>query len=118
MAAGPDTCASRPSRTAEGLVLTEEGRGIVPLAEQMEDGALAMERRLAGQAQTLSGTLRISSADWFGAYVLPPVIAEYSRTYPNVDVEILTGTRLMTRRSGLGHPRPSRTESSGRNAFL
>lgn len=81
-------------RTADGLVLTEEGSGIVSLAEQMEEGALAMERRLAGQEQDLTGSLRISSADWFGAYVLPPILSEYSKVYPNVDVEVLTGTRL------------------------
>nr|WP_206118087.1 LysR family transcriptional regulator [Rhizobium laguerreae] len=81
-------------RTADGLVLTEEGHGIIALAEQMEEGALAMERRLAGQEQDLKGNLRISSADWFGAYVLPPILADFSKAYPNVDVEILTGTRL------------------------
>ncbi len=83
-------------RTADGLVLTEEGNGIVSLAEQMEEGALAMERRLAGQEQNLHGCLRISSADWFGAYVLPPIIAEFTAAYPRVDVEILTGTRLFS----------------------
>lgn len=81
-------------RTADGLVLTEEGHGIITLAEQMEEGALALERRLAGQEQNLKGNLRISSADWFGAYVLPPIVADFSKAYPNVDVEILTGTRL------------------------
>ncbi len=81
-------------RTADGLVLTEEGAAVLSLAEQMEEGALAMERRLAGQEQKLQGSLRISSADWFGAYVLPPIIADYARAYPHVDVEILTGTRL------------------------
>lgn len=34
------------------------------------------------------------SADWFGAYLLPPVIADYAKNYPHVDVEVLTGTRL------------------------
>ncbi|RFU44994.1 LysR family transcriptional regulator [Paraburkholderia sp. DHOC27] len=81
-------------RTADGFVLTEEGSAILPLAEQMEESALGMERRLAGEQQNLAGTLRVSSADWFGAYVLPPVIAEYSRTYPLVQIEVLTGTRL------------------------
>lgn len=83
-------------RTADGLVLTEEGNGVVALAEQMEEGALAIERRLAGQEQSLRGCLRISSADWFGAYVLPPIIAEFTKAYPSVDVEILTGTRLFS----------------------
>lgn len=81
-------------RTADGFVLTEEGDGIVALAEQMEEGALTMQRRLDGREQTLKGSLRIASADWFGAYFLPPIIADYTKTYPEVDVEVLTGTRL------------------------
>lgn len=81
-------------RTADGFVLTGEGTAILPLAEQMEESALTMERRLTGEQQKLEGTLKVSSADWFGAYVLPPVIADYSRAYPLVDIEILTGTRL------------------------
>lgn len=83
-------------RTADGFILTEEGGAIVALAEQMEEGALAMERRLAGQEQNLRGSLRIASADWFGAYVLPPILADYTNAYPGVDVEILTGTRLFS----------------------
>lgn len=83
-------------RTADGLVLTEEGSAIIALAEQMEEGALALERRLAGQEQALRGALRIASADWFGAYVLPPIVADYTSAYPGVDVEILTGTRLFS----------------------
>ncbi|MGU3779929.1 LysR family transcriptional regulator [Burkholderia metallica] len=81
-------------RTADGFVLTEEGTAILPLAEQMEESALTMERRLTGEQRKLEGTLKVSSADWFGAYVLPPVIAEYSREYPLVEIEVLTGTRL------------------------
>lgn len=83
-------------RTADGFVPTEEGNAVIALAEQMEDGALAIERRLAGQEQALQGTLRISSADWFGAYVLPPIIDDYAKAYPDVDLEILTGTRLFS----------------------
>lgn len=91
-----DTGQTLFQRTADGFILTEEGSAIVALAEQMEEGALAMERRLAGQEKNLRGTLRISSADWFGAYVLPPIIADFTSAYPGVDVEILTGTRLFS----------------------
>ncbi|USI74646.1 LysR family transcriptional regulator [Sphingomonas morindae] len=83
-------------RTAEGLVPTEEGASIVALAEQMEESALAMARRLAGQAQDFHGTLRISSADWFSAYMLPPVLADYAQAHPRVEIEVLTGTRLFS----------------------
>ncbi|MFT0858596.1 LysR family transcriptional regulator [Ancylobacter sp. G4_0304] len=83
-------------RTVDGFILTEEGHAVIALAEQMEEGALAIERRLAGREQDLQGTLRISCADWFGAYVLPPIIDDYAKAYPNVDLEILTGTRLFS----------------------
>ena len=81
-------------RTAEGFILTEEGGAVLSHAERMEEHAVAMERRLAGDKQSLEGTLKISSADWFGAYVLPPVIVDYARLYPQVEIELLTGTRL------------------------
>lgn len=55
-----------------------------------------MERRLAADEQKLEGTLRISSSDWFGVWVLPPVMAEFSKAHPEVDIEVLTGTRLFS----------------------
>ena len=83
-------------RTSNGYVLTEDGAAVLTMAEHMEEAALAMERRLAGDVQKLEGTLRISSPDWFGAWVLPPVMAKFSRTHPDVDIEVLTGTRLFS----------------------
>lgn len=83
-------------RTSDGYVLTEEGSTVLSIAEHMEENALAIQRRLAGDVQKLEGTLRISSPDWFGAWVLPPVVADFARMYPHVDMEILTGTRLFS----------------------
>jgi DNA-binding transcriptional LysR family regulator len=81
-------------RTAEGFVLTDEGRSIFTLAEQMEENALALERRLAAGDRNLSGMVRLACADWFGGYVLPPVLAEFGEKYPAVEVEVLTSSRL------------------------
>ena len=86
-------------RTAEGFVLTEDGASIVSLAEQIEEATLGMERRLAGADGALEGTLRIASSDWFGAWMLPPVIAEFSKRHPGVTVELRTEARL----SSLAH---------------
>lgn len=83
-------------RTIDGFVLTEEGASVITIAEQMEESSLAMERRPAGEMQRLEGTLRVSSADWFGAWVLPPVVEAFSKTYPHVDIELLTGARLFS----------------------
>lgn len=81
-------------RTRDGFVLTDEGHAILPHAERIEEQAVALERKLAGQAARLDGHLCISSSDWFGAHVLSPLIAAFRREHPGVSVELITDTRL------------------------
>lgn len=82
-------------RTRDGLVLTDAGDGVLALAESMENSALAMERRLAGNHDRLEGMLRISSAEWFAGYVLAPVLAELTRRHPAVVPEVIASYRLL-----------------------
>lgn len=82
-------------RTADGLVLTDAGDTVLTLAESMENSALAMERRLAGNHDRLEGILRISSAEWFAGYVLAPVLAELTRRHPAVVPEVIASHRLL-----------------------
>lgn len=81
-------------RTKDGLVLTDAGDALLNLAESMEDSALGIERRLAGNHERLEGILRISSAEWFAGYVLAPVLAELTRRHPAVVPELIAGYRL------------------------
>jgi DNA-binding transcriptional LysR family regulator len=81
-------------RTADGFVLTDEGNAVLGHAERIEEEAFAFERRLAGNETQLEGALRISSSDWFGTYMLAPVLAEFGRLHPKVCVELLTDARL------------------------
>lgn len=82
-------------RTSEGLVLTDAGDGVMKLAEAMENSALAMERRLAGNHDRLEGILRISSAEWFANYVLAPVLTELTRRHPAIVPEVIASYRLL-----------------------
>jgi len=82
-------------RTKEGLVLTDAGDGVLALAESMENAALSMERRMAGNHERLEGILRISSADWFAGYVLAPVLAELGRRHPAVVPEVIASYRIL-----------------------
>jgi len=82
-------------RTTDGLVLTDAGDAVLALAESMENSALSLERRLAGNHERLEGVLRISSADWFAGYVLAPVLAELVRRYPAVVPEVIASYRLL-----------------------
>jgi DNA-binding transcriptional LysR family regulator len=87
-------------RTKDGFVLTDEGAAVLNHAERMEEEALAFQRQLTGQEQQLDGMLRITSSDWFAEYMLTPVIADFSKNYPHVVVELLTDSRFfsLTRR--------------------
>jgi DNA-binding transcriptional LysR family regulator len=81
-------------RTADGFVLTDEGNAVFGHAERMEDEALGFERRLKGNETELEGMLRLSSSDWFGTFILAPILAEFGRLHPGVCVELLTDARL------------------------
>src|ERR1700722_8598390 len=81
-------------RTADGFVLTDEGNAVLGHAERMEEEALAFQRRLAGADARLEGMLRLSCSDWFGAYMLAPVLAEFGERHPKVCVELLSDPRL------------------------
>ena len=69
-------------------------RAVLGHAERMEEEALGFQRQLAGSEAQLEGLLRLSSSDWFGALLLPPVLAEFSGRHPRVCVELLTDARL------------------------
>lgn len=82
-------------RTKDGLVLTDAGDALLTLARSMEESALSMERRLAGNQPQLEGILRISSADWFAAHVLAPSLVELVRLHPAVVPEVIASYRLL-----------------------
>lgn len=81
-------------RTGDGFVLTGEGASVLGHAERIEEEVLAFQRRLAGSEAELEGLLRLSSSDWFGTFMLAPVLAEFSRRHPRVCLELLTDARL------------------------
>ena len=81
-------------RTGEGLVLTDEGTMLLEHAERMEAEAISLERQLVAKNPDFEGLLRIASSDWFGAHILAPVIADFLKVHPSVEVELLTDARL------------------------
>ena len=83
-------------RTTAGFTLTDEGAALLPRAERMEEEALAIERQISGQAHHLEGVLRITSIEWFGGYVLSPVLTEFAALHPRVIIELLTDQRFLS----------------------
>lgn len=83
-------------RTTGGFTLTDEGAALLPRAERMEEEALAIQRQLSGQSHHLEGVLRITSIEWFGGYVLSPVLAEFAALHPGVTIELVTDQRFLS----------------------
>lgn len=77
-------------RKPSGLELTDTGRQILDHAARMEDAALAAQRIATGSNAGISGTIRLTSAEWLGARVLSPLLAEFCTLHPETSVEIVT----------------------------
>ena len=87
-------------RANSGYVLTGPGESIVKLAEAIEEQAIAIERRIAGEDRRPEGRVRISAAEGLSTYWLAPILPELKRRFPNIDIELLVGSAAldMTRR--------------------
>ena len=83
-------------RTTAGFTLTDEGAALLPRAERMEEEALAIERQISGQAHHLEGVLRITSIEWFGGFVLGPLLAVFAALHPRITIELLTEQRFLS----------------------
>src|SRR5207302_518954 len=56
-------------RLPEGLRLNAAGDALMPVAEELESAALALERRRAAASPALSGTVRVSVGEWGGGFL-------------------------------------------------
>ncbi len=82
-------------RVGTRLVLNDTGRGLLPQARAVLDGAAGIEREfgLGVDSDTLGAPpslLRVGASTTIGNYLLPTLVAEWQRTRPraHVDVEI------------------------------
>lgn len=82
-------------RTTRQLQLTETGkdyyRRCAPLIQDLENANNAM----TSHAEEISGTLRITAPEDYGKYILVPLIDEFIKKHPKVNIEvILSGAYL------------------------
>lgn len=77
-------------RDGRRLVLTPAGNTLLPYAERLL--ALADEARDAVREDTPRGRLRLGTMESTAASRLPTVLARYHHAWPDVSLELLTGT--------------------------
>ena len=76
-------------RAQTGFVLTDEGRDLIDRAEQIEDAAISFEHR-AEQTDSVSGRVRLATAENLANFILIPALGTLREKHPNLVVEMLT----------------------------
>ncbi|TFC75015.1 LysR family transcriptional regulator [Cryobacterium sp. TMS1-20-1] len=88
-------------RSPHGWELTELGRHAVSAAEAIEDRLGALSTAIS-QTDPLSGLLRISTIDGFGAEVVTPALVKLQQSHPRINIEMFSATRKVSQnRSGV-----------------
>lgn len=88
-------------RSKAGFSLTEAGLRLLQFAEGMENNANAIVETVVGSEKADAfGAVRIASMEGIGSMYLTRCMADFNRSYPSIQVELITDTRLldMTRR--------------------
>jgi DNA-binding transcriptional LysR family regulator len=81
-------------RTGRGVVPTAAAQAIADAARQMEAGADALARRLAGTRDATSGSVRITTSQVAASYLLPPVLAALQQAEPGIQVELVGSNQI------------------------
>lgn len=80
------------ARSQTGYLLTDEGREVLRLAEQVEDGIMALERGAAGIDNTPAGTVRLATSENLATDLIIPAMPAFKARYPGICLEIITST--------------------------
>jgi DNA-binding transcriptional LysR family regulator len=77
--------------TPEGYVLTAAGESVRTDVERLEDGFLAVGRRLAGGDARIEGVVRVAIVETFANTFVVGHLGELRSRHPGLSIELLTG---------------------------
>lgn len=83
-------------RSPSGYTLTEEGRRLLPIGEEMERLAIGAGEAVGGSSTAVSGTVRIGSPEGFGSYFLAPRIARLKSIHPRLTVQLVAAPAVFS----------------------
>ncbi len=81
------------TRSQRGLSPTPAARALVSYAETMAAAAAALQRASSGGASEQAGTVRLTAGEHVGLEVLPPILAEFARDHPKIELELSLSNR-------------------------
>jgi DNA-binding transcriptional LysR family regulator len=80
-------------RSTQGLRLTAFGAELLEECKRMQSSAQRLQRLVDGQAQTLSGRIRLSANEVISLYYLPKILPDFMDQFPQLSVEIDVSNR-------------------------
>jgi DNA-binding transcriptional LysR family regulator len=83
-------------RSPSGYTLTEEGRRLLPIGEEMERLAIGAGEAVGGTSTSVAGTVRIGSPEGFGSYFLAPRIARLKALHPRLTVQLVAAPAVFS----------------------
>lgn len=83
-------------KSPAGYILTDDGRQLLPLAEQIENSMLAVAELSFSAAQEVQGQVRVGAPDGFAAIYLAPRLASLTAKHPHLRVEVLSAPRWIS----------------------
>lgn len=81
-------------RQRDGLLLTEAGHALLPMAEQVEATVAVVSEQLSGQDASISGEVRLGTPEGLAVCFLTPKLKPLLDEYPRLTVELLALPRL------------------------
>ncbi len=75
-------------RTHAGYALTLDGERLLGPMRAVEEAVLSLERAASSQAESLAGTVRLTSPETFGIAYLAPRLSVLGRSYPGLAIEL------------------------------
>ena len=83
-------------RSPSGYTLTDQGRRLLPTAEEMERLAIAAQEAVGGSAASVEGQVRIGAPEGFGSYFLAPRIGALKALHPGLVVQLVAATAVFS----------------------
>lgn len=81
-------------RSTRQLSLTDAGRSYIEACRRVLEDVSEMERAAAGEYVAPKGDLVVTAPLVFGRLHVLPVVADFLKTYPDIDVRLVLGDRI------------------------
>ena len=77
------------TRSFDGYAPTDAARELAPYAVGLGSTAAALRRAASGHGSGVRGAVRLTASEVIGVEVLPPILAELRREYPELIIELV-----------------------------